>query len=329
MTVLHRVPFTSPLLQGNPCGDPHERELVVLAPDDVADDTPLPAVWMLPAHGSSQGGFLANDPWREGLPERLARLWRTGAMSPARFVLPDLFTRFGGCQLLDSAATGPYERHFRDELVPLFEQRFATTAHGAAGHSSGGYGALVQAMRRPGLFRAVACHAGDMLFDLAYQPDFPKAAAAFQREGGVEKFLAAFLTAPKKQDGRWLSALNVLAMAACYSPREDAPLGLELPFDPETCETRSEVWSRWLEKDPVRMVERPEAAAALSGLDLLFLDVGRRDEWNLQWGARAFVRRLRERGIGHVYEEFDDGHTGTSYRFDRSLPLVVAALAGR
>jgi enterochelin esterase family protein len=168
-----------------------------------------------------------------------------------------------------------------------------------------------------------------MLFDLAYQPDFPKAAAAFQREGGVEKFFAAFLAAQKKQDGRWLSALNVLAMAACYSPDEAAPLGLALPFDVETCETRPDVWARWLEKDPVRMVECPGNAEALGDLSLLFLDVGKRDEWNLQWGARAFVRRLKERSIAHVYEEFDDGHTGTAYRFDRSLPLVVAALAGR
>jgi enterochelin esterase family protein len=328
MPTLHTLPVSSDLLRGNPCGDPHERTLIVLAPEGVRDDVPLPAVWMLPAHGSSQGGFLANDPWREGLPQRLDRLWRTGSMAPARFVLPDLFTRFGGCQLLDSDATGPYARHLRDELVPLFEGRFATTARGAAGHSSGGYGALVQAMRHPGLFGAVACHAGDMLFDLAYQPDFPKAAAAFQREGGVEKFFAAFLKAPKKQDGRWLSALNVLAMAACYSPDEAAPLGLALPFDTETCETRPDVWARWLENDPVRMVERPGNAAALGELALLFLDVGKRDEWNLQWGARAFVRRLKERSIAHVYEEFDDGHTGTAYRFDRSLPLVVAALAG-
>jgi enterochelin esterase-like enzyme len=329
LTNIRSLPVSSGLLRGNPCGDPHDRTLLVLSPEGVADDEPLPAVWMLPAHGSSQGGFLANDPWREGLPQRLDRLWRTGAMGPARFVLPDLFTRFGGCQLLDSAATGPYERHFCEELVPLFESVFATTSRGAAGHSSGGYGALVQAMRHPGLFRAVACHAGDMLFDLAYQPDFPKAAAAFQREGGVGRFFEAFLAAPKKQDGRWLSALNVLAMAACYSPEAGEPLGVALPFDPETCETRPEVWGRWLEKDPVRMVDQPGHADALAGLGLLFLDVGRRDEWNLQWGARAFVRRLHERRINHVYEEFDDGHTGTSYRFDRSLPLVVAALSGR
>ena len=324
---LRTLAVQSRLLEGNRAGDPVRRELLVLVPPDVPDDRPLPAVWLLPAHGGSQGGMLANDPWREGMAQRAGRLHRAGQLPPVRLVLPDLFTRFGGCQCLDSEATGPYERHLWEELRPLLESRFATTRHGLAGHSSGGYGALVQAMRHPKHVSAVACHAGDMLFELAYLPDFPRAATALRREGGVEKLLAAFDAAAKKQDGRWLSAINVLAMAACYSPDVDAPAGLALPFDPETCELVPEVWARWLAHDPVRMVEVEAHREALRGLRLLFVDVGSRDEWNLQWGARALVRRLRTAGVAHTFEEFDDGHTGTAYRFDRSLPLLAEALS--
>ena len=38
------------------------------------------------------------------------------------------------------------------------------------------------------------------------------------------------------------------------------------------------------------------------------------------------ARGLNAHGITHLYEEFDDGHMGTAYRFDRSLPLLVEAL---
>jgi len=325
---LRSLAVNSALLRGNPCSDPHERTLLVLVPPGSRDDAPLPAVWMFPGHGSSQGSFLADDPWKEGLPRRLGRLLATGAMGPARFVLPDLFTKFGGSQVLDSAATGPYERHLWEELRPLVETRFRTTSHGCAGHSSGGYGALVQAMRHPEHVRAIACHAGDMLFELSYQPDFPKAANQLRREGGVEKLMASFDAAAKKQDNRWYSAINVLAIAACYSPDPAAPLGIALPFETDTCELRPDVFARWLACDPVRMVEDERHARALGGLSLLFLDAGSRDEWNLQWGARAFVKRLKNKGIAHVYEEFDDGHSGTAYRFDRSLPMLVRALGG-
>jgi enterochelin esterase family protein len=322
------LPVDSQVLRDNRAGDPSRRELALLVPPDVGPRTPLPVVWMMPSHGSSQGGFLAHDPWREGLPQRLGRLTETTAMPPIIAALPDLFTRYGGSQSLDSAATGPYETHLWTELRPLLENHRPISAHGICGHSSGGYAAIVQSLRHPDILSACASHAGDMLFELSYQPDFPKAAARIRQEGGLEKLMAAFESAPKKMDGRWLTAVNVIGMAACYSPDTASPLGLALPFDLETCELKSDVWSRWLAWDPVRMIEVPGAADALRSLRLLFIDAGNRDEWNLHWGARAFVRRLKAAGVPHLHEEFDDGHMGTAYRFDRSLPLLARALSG-
>src|SRR5207244_311003 len=61
-------------------------------------------------------------------------------------VMPDCFTRFGGSQYVDSAATGRYETHLVDELVPWVDERWRTLAardhRGIAGKSSGGFGAL-------------------------------------------------------------------------------------------------------------------------------------------------------------------------------------------
>ncbi len=327
MFQIHTLAIESRLLRGNPAGDPHVRSLVVLAPPAHDPTVAVPVVWMIPGHGASQGGFLAHDPWKEGLPQRLGRLHAAGVLPPALVALPDLFTRFGGSQSLDSSATGPYERHLWQELRPALEQRFAVKAHGIAGHSSGGYAAIVQAMRHPEIVRGLACHAGDMLFEYSYLPDFPKAASRLRSEGGVEKLVQGFDAAMKKQDNRWYSAINILAMAASYSPREGAPLGIELPFDPETCEVRPDVWARWFACDPVRMIDVLAYQSALKRQSLVFIDAGSRDEYNLHWGARALVRKLQRAGIPHVYEEFDDGHSGTSYRFDRSLPMLVQALS--
>jgi len=131
--------------------------------------------------------------------------------------------------------------------------------------------------------------------------------------------------AKRQKNGDDMLTLNIIGMAACYSPNpKTAPFGIDLPADLETGAWRDEVWARWLEQDPIRMLER--RAGALRAMKLLFLDCGTRDEWSLHHGARLFARRLRELGIAHQHEEFDDGHMNVQYRYEVSLPKVAKAL---
>ena len=100
-----------------------------------------------------------------------------GHVQPMILVMPDCFTRYGGSQYLNSRATGYYEDHLIQELVPHVEQNYRTKGaeyRAVAGKSSGGYGALVLSMRHPDVFTALACHSGDINFDYAYKPDFIK-----------------------------------------------------------------------------------------------------------------------------------------------------------
>ena len=66
---------------------------------------------------------------------------------------------------------------------------------------------------------------------------------------------------------------------------------------------------------------------AISLLKALYIDCGAKDQFNLLYGARRFVRRLKELGIAHRYEEFPDDHTGVDYRMDISLPFLAQALS--
>ena len=38
------------------------------------------------------------------------------------------------------------------------------------------------------------------------------------------------------------------------------------------------------------------------------------------------MRRLKDLGIAHRYEEFPDNHTNVDYRMDESLPFLAQAL---
>ena len=52
------------------------------------------------------------------------------------------------------------------------------------------------------------------------------------------------------------------------------------------------------------MVAIETQASNLRRLKALYIDCGEKDQFNLLYGARRFVRRLNELGIAHRYEEF-------------------------
>lgn len=321
------ITHASAALENNPLGDEHVRRVHVVVPDDHDPTVPVPCVWYLAGYAGVGRSMLSHDPWQEGLEERLIRLRKERRIGPMIVVLPDLFTKLGGCQYLGSQAVGDYETYLLEELRDVVTDRYATSGHAIAGKSSGGYGAIVHAMRRPDLFDAVACHSGDMGFELSLFPDIPQLMDAVRDHGGVEELVAAFDRAVKKKSGRWFGPLSMLALAAVYSPDPDEPLGIGLPFDLERGVLDHERLARWLAHDPVRMIDEAAHREALNEMKLVFLDCGRRDEHALHWGALAFHRKLSAAGIDHVFELFDDGHRGTGYRLDESLPRIYSALA--
>jgi hypothetical protein len=271
--------------------------------------------------------LLNEDAWQPNLVERLERLYAAG-MPQAIFVLPDCFTRFGGSQYLNSSATGRYEDYVIDEIIPWVDANYRTIAspegRGVFGKSSGGYGSMILGMRHPDVFGALACHSGDMCFELCYARDFPGFCNAVNKAGGVEAWWHEFAAKVKKPTSDF-EALNILAMAACYSPDPSAPLDIALPVDLHTCERIPQVWARWLEWDPVELLDR--YGESLRRLRLLYLDCGTRDEFNLHFGARLMAKRLIARGISFTHEEFDDTHASIQYRYDVSLPMLAQALA--
>ena len=322
--------LASQVLAGNPLGDPAARRLPVILPPGYRAGSPrrYPVLYGLTGY-TGRGAMMLNDrAWGLNLQERIDRLYAAG-MPHAIVVLPDCFTRLGGSQYLNSSATGRYEDYITEEIVPYIDGRYPTIAapggRGVFGKSSGGYGALIMGMRHADLFGAVACHSGDTAFDICYTQDFPKTASAIAAAGGMEQWLRAFEARPKKSRAD-IDVLMIVAMAACYSPDPQAPLGIALPFDLDTCEIREDIWARWRAWDPVEMVERH--AGALRSLRLLFIDCGTRDEFNLHFGARRLVQRLRAQGIAYEHQEFDDGHMDIDYRYDVSLPKLASALSG-
>lgn len=319
--------FASKVLKGNPLGDPYERDIYVYLPPkyDEEKNRRYPVIYGIAGFSGNGRTMLNADPLGEDLKTKADRLISTRRTPPMIIVLVDCFTRLGGNQYINSTATGRYEDYLVEEVVPFVDSRYRCGKRAIWGKSSGGYGSIVLGMRHPDVFAALADHSGDALFEYCYLPDFPKALDSFREAGGPERWLGEFWKKLNRRHPKDHPALNTLAMAAHYSPNPKSKImGVDLPFDLETGEWRQDVWERWLEWDPVRMVDK--YADNLRKLKFIYIDCGTRDEYNLHWGARVLHTKLRKLGIRHFYEEFDDGHMNITYRYDVSLPKLSKAL---
>lgn len=320
-------------LEGNPLNDPAARRIPVYLPPSYDGVRRFPVIYLLAGFASTGSSFMNFSFGRPTVPEMIDELIRKGSMPETIVVMPDCMTRYGGSQYVDSSATGPYETYLTGEVIPWIDSRFRTLQdrrnRAVAGKSSGGFGALRLGMRHRDLFAAVACHSGDMGFELCYRPNFPSAARTLERYGGsIAAFFTNWESLDKKPRGEF-ALLDAMAMAAAYSPdpSRPAPENMQLPFDPHTCELLTEPWEKWLGFDPIVMIGEERHREALGSLEEIWIDCGSQDEYNLQFGARRFSTLLNKAGIGHRYEEFPDTHADTSYRYRKSLPALAAAIA--
>ena len=315
---------TSELLRGNPLGDPNERPLWVYLPPgyDAADDRRYPVVYVIQGYTGHLAMWRNRNPYRQPFPETADAVFARGDAPPAIVVYVDAWTRYGGSQFVDSPGTGRYHSYLCEEIVPWVDGHYRTMAQAAhraiMGKSSGGFGAMITPMLRPDLFGALATHAGDALYEYCYITDFPKAVRLLRDyQGDIWRWWEDFssrVSFTKEADDHLLMLLGV---AACFSAREDG--GVELPFDPRTGVLRPEVWQRWLDWDPVRMVPRYAARCVAAG------DLDRRgqaDDFYLDLGAEAFRAALRDVGVPRR------GPLRAVRRHPRRNRLPVPALAG-
>ena len=164
--LLDRWSLDSPLL-ANRLGDPTEREVLVhIAPEGVeamAQGKHLGVVIYLAPFTSSGPARAGWKAFAETIPQRHERLVKQGKMDPVILVMPDTFTSLGGNQFVDSPVLGQWSSWLSQALKPAVFERYATNGKAAlVGKSSGGYGAVVNAMLKPGCWDAVACHSGDV-----------------------------------------------------------------------------------------------------------------------------------------------------------------------
>ncbi len=322
---VHRMRIKSALLKDNFLNDPSERLIDVYVPHGHSGEG-LPLLVDLVGW---TGGGPAHTNWKnfsENVPERLDRLIGSAAMPPVVVAFPDCVSRFGGNQYINSPAIGPYADVLLQEVVPMVEREFncgGSGRRGVFGKSSGGYGSIVHALLYPDFWAAAACHSGDMAFELTYLPRMNATLRAIDKAGGIKPWIEKFFEKPKVSNED-IGHMEMFGMSASYDPDTTAFMGVRLPVDLKTAEIIPQRWANFARWDPVNIVEAK--GEGLKKLKALYIDCGNVDQFDLVFGARRFVRKLKIQDIAHHYEEFPDNHSNIDYRMDISLPYLAKAL---
>jgi len=305
-------------LKDNPLGDPPARHLAVFKPDNVKDDAPLPLVVYLPGWGSSSEDAITQgrDAWFGKVIDLLAK------STPVRIAVVDARSRYGGSQYLNSTATGRYADYITDEVLPALTARYSSPASGAspviAGHSSGGYGALLLAIKQHEKFNAVVALSPDSNFDVTHRPLVDKASVQ-----AVTPADLAAATAPAKSAQLPKDSLARLVIGLCanYAPVADKPGQFEWLYD-DKGQWRADVWKRWIDLDPLMLVRRNDDAFAPS--QRICLDGAEQDEFGANIGARKIFNELKNRSSSVRFYQ-PPGHHGENLpdRLARGLVFVL------
>ena len=303
-------------LRGNPLGDPMARHAAVLAPRGSSPDEKLPMVYYLPGWGGSCEEYIAAGNG-SAYARMVAELAAQGM--PLRIVVVDGRTRWGGSQFLNTPAMGNYADYVAEEVVRVVEKTFALAPGRRliAGHSSGGYGALMLAMQRHALFAGVVALSPDSDFERTHKGLVEQPAV----RGVKAKEVAAWMPPSTAQPANGLVGL-ICGLCASYAPT-GKPGQFAWLYD-DRGQWQPAVWQRWLDADPLTAVRKNRDAFAPA--QRVYLDGAEFDEFKANLGARAIYEALRDRASPVTFYESPGHHSDRlAERFARGLAWALSS----
>jgi len=306
-------------LRGNPLGDPTKRRVAIFLPDATKNDAPLPLVIYLPGWGGSSEDAIAQGVggWIGRAVDKLA-----SAGLPVRIAVVDGRSRYGGSQFLNSGATGDYADYVADEVTPAVEARYPVAKDAAfpriiAGHSSGGYGALMLAMSQHAKFAAVVALSPDSDFEVTHKPIVSQPSVRAITPADLE---GAMPPGKARIPGDGLAHM-VIGLCANYAPIAGKPGRFEWLYD-DRGTWRAAAWERWLDLDPLHVVRRRTDAFAPA--QRIYLDGAEHDEFGANIGARKIHEVLRARKSPATFYESPGHHNDRlTERLVRGLGWVM------
>lgn len=292
-------------LEHNRLGDSATRRLLIYLPPSYARSPGrrYPVLYFL--HG------FTSDPveWVDGsyaglnLQSAMDSLLAHDSMPEFIVVMPDANNRLGGGFYTNSPVTGGWADFVVRDLVAHVDRRYRTVADRAhralAGHSMGGFGALVLGFAHPerfGLLYSMSPCCMDFVGQL-FGPTSPA-------------WVAAARASTWPVEGAPAGTPLVVALAAALSPAPGRQRGYgTLPFEPDSAgrlQPRTHVIARWRRSMPAGLAHWLIESHA--GRPRIYLEFGVSDTSSVAPGVAALRRTLDSLGVRYTASEYQGGH---------------------
>lgn len=313
---LVEVKVSAPALKGNLLGDPVEQSVAIYLPPsyDTSPAKRFPTLYLL-------HGFLGNNKaWTAGgyqgmsLQPLMDEMIKGGKIREMIVVVPNGWNAYKGAFYTNSKVTGNWEDYIYHDLVQNVDANYRTIARpesrGIAGHSMGGYGAVVLAMKHPDVFSAV----------YALSP------CCLGMEGDLTSENPAWLKTIRLTSKDQLKAkpdtfdefyqIVFVALSAAFSPNaERGPFYVDFPYQEQNgrLEKNESAFAKWRAKMPLYIVdENKENLLKLHGI---FIDYGQKEEFPaIRTTSQQFSKALSERNIPHMFEVYEGGTHSSKIR---------------
>lgn len=302
----------SSALNENPLGDPARRSNYILVPKKSRQNQAV--IFHLAGYFSTGYQMFSSKTLELNFPQNLDRLLAESGAGRAIHVFVDASTYWGGSQFINSPGSGRYQDYILKELFPSVTKLLPCDLDRTCvmGGSSGGYGALSLVSQKNSPFRVAFATAPDSLFEVSLLPDLYKAAPELSKYKNFRTLKKMIGSGDLQGKRSFFNLVNIIAMAHCYAPKDAFEKDwMEWPIDLYSGEINQSLWKQWLKHDPVRFLKKRLANLKSK---TIALDVGKYDDYALQYGTRQIFDFLQKSEVESHYSEFPGNHFGLSAR---------------
>ena len=321
----------SAALEKNKLGDPADQEVAVYLPPSYRSSSAkrYPSLYLLHGFDSNIRAWTSHGYQEMNLQQSMDALIAAGEVREMIVVVPNGRNAYLGSYYTNSVVSGGWEDFVDRDLLAYIDGHYRTipqaASRGVAGHSMGGYAAIMMGMKHPELFGAVyamsPCCLG-MVGDITSTNPSWRAALAVKDKEQFDKD-------PQSVEQFWTDVF--LSLAAAFSPNPSRPpLYVDLPYREQNggLIPNEPAWTEWHEKMPLEIVSN--YGTNLLQLRGLVIDYGMQDDFShIPLTAQLFSEKLTQLGIPHVLAAYRGDHADhIRERFETmALPFFSRVLA--
>lgn len=308
---LDDVKVHSAALEKNILGDSADQEVAVYLPPSYKVSTAkrYPSLYLLHGFDSNIRAWTSHGYQEMNLQQSMDALIASHQTQEMIVVVPNGRNVYLGSFYTNSSVNGGWEDYILRDLVAYIDSHYRTLpsadSRGIAGHSMGGYAAIMMGMKHPEIFGAVyamsPCCLG-MVGDLTSSNPTWRTVLTVKDAG-------QFAQEPDSIEKFWGDAL--LSLAAAFSPNASkGPLFVDLPYRDQNGNLvpNEPAWTEWHEKMPLEIVSN--YGTNLLRLRGFAIDYGLQDDFShIPLSAQRFSEKLTELGVPHLIATYRGDHS--------------------